>query len=178
MNGSDTLPHVRDGRPRGSKGHHNDGLQKRCGCPRRAWAKCRHPWYLTFGYRGRGVRLALNKYANKPPGYWMPKSEAETLRDTIRAAVRAGTFWETPPEPAAPTDGLTFEDVTHRYLDAVRADPGRRPHRIPSLQAQLALICRTLIPGAHGTLVRFGDLPVAAASSGISTPSETRAVSC
>jgi hypothetical protein len=30
------------------------------------------------------------------------------------------------------------------------------------LQAQLALICRTLIPGAYGTLVRFGDLPVAA----------------
>ncbi len=165
MNGSDTPDptacRARDGRPRGSKGHHNDGLQKRCGCPRRAWAKCRHPWYLTFGYRGRGVRLALNKYANKPPGYWMPKSEAETLRDTIRAAVRAGTFWETPPEPAAPTDGLTFEDVTHRYLDAVRADPGRRPHRIPSLQAQLALICRTAIPGARGSLVRFGDLPVA-----------------
>ena len=73
-------------------------------------------------------------------------SEAETLRDAIRAAVRAGTFWETPQQLAAPTDGLTFEDVTQRYLDSVRADPGRRPHRIPRLQAQLALICRTVIP--------------------------------
>ncbi len=51
--------------------------------------------------------------------------------------------------------------MTHRYLDAVRADPGRRPHRLPSLQAQLALICRTQIPGARGSWVRFGDLPVA-----------------
>jgi integrase len=156
-----TVRHARGGRPTGSKGHHNDGLQKRCVCPRRQWAKCRHPWYFNFGHRGRGIRLSLHKYAKKPASYWMPKSEAETLRDAIRAAVRAGTYWEAPKETAAPTAGLAFEDVTKRYLESVRADPGRRPHRIPSLQAQLALICRTLIPGAHGTLVRFGDLAVA-----------------
>jgi integrase len=150
---------ARGGRPQGSKGHHNDGLMKRCGCPRRQWAKCRHPWYFGFGHGGRLIRLALNKHANKVPGYWMPKSEAETLRDAIRGKIRAGTFWETP-APAAPTDRPTFEDVTQRYLDAMRSDPGRRPHRLPHSQAQLELICRTLIPGAHGQFVRFGDLAV------------------
>jgi integrase len=166
MNGSDTtpdqtFPRARGGRPKGSKGHHNDGLQKRCGCPRRQWAKCSHPWYFNFGYRGKGVRLSLNKHANKPLGYWMPKSEAETLRDTIRAAVRAGTFCEAPQPLAAPTNSLTVEDVTQRYLDSVRADPARRPQRLRTLLAQLALICRTVIPGARGSLVRVGDLPVA-----------------
>jgi integrase len=151
---------ARGGRPRGSKGHHNDGLMKRCGCPRRQWAKCRHPWYFGFGHGGRLIRLALNKYAGKPAGYPMSKSEAETLRDVIRSLIRAGTFRQTP-APAAPTDRLTFEDVTGRYLDAVGADPGRRPHRLPKLKAQFALICRTLIRAAQGTLVRFGDLPVA-----------------
>ena len=28
--------------------HHNDGLRKICGCPRRQWAKCRHPWHFSF----------------------------------------------------------------------------------------------------------------------------------
>jgi integrase len=165
MNGTDETPepahrHARGGRPAGSKGHHNDGLMKRCGCPRRQWAKCRHPWYFGFGHGGRLIRLALHKCAGKPAGYSMSRSEAESLRDAIRGEVRAGRFRQRP-APAAPLDGLTFEDVTLRYLDAVRADPGRRPHRIPRLQAQLALICRTLISGARGTLVRFGDLHVA-----------------
>ena len=150
---------ARGGRPYGSKGHHNDGLMKRCGCPRRQWPKCRHPWYFGFGHGGRLIRLALHKYANKSAGYVMSKSEAESLRDAIRGEIRAGRFRQTP-APAAPTDRLTVEDVTQRYLDAIKADPGRRAHRLPHAQAQLALICRTLVPGAHGQFVRFGDLAV------------------
>ncbi len=111
------------------------------------------------GCRFGTYRLGTLKYAGKPTGYWMSKSEAETLRDAIRSAIRAGTFRQTP-APAAPIDRLTVEDVTQRYLDAVRADPGRRPHRILRIQAQLALICRTIIPGAHGQPVPFGALAV------------------
>ena len=26
----------------------NDGLRKRCRCPKRKWAKCHHPWWFGF----------------------------------------------------------------------------------------------------------------------------------
>jgi len=39
----------------------NDGLRKRCGCPRRNWAKCPHSWYLNFQPRGGAHhRLSLD----------------------------------------------------------------------------------------------------------------------
>lgn len=28
--------------------HDNKGLRKRCGCPRRTWLRCPHPWHFAF----------------------------------------------------------------------------------------------------------------------------------
>jgi hypothetical protein len=64
-----------------------DGLQKRCGPPRRLWAKCPHPWHFGFHHGGTEYRCSLNKEAGKPPGYSMSKSEAESLRDLYRIQI-------------------------------------------------------------------------------------------
>ena len=60
----------------------NGGLKKRCGCPRRQWSKCAHPWHFGFKYDGKEHRWSLHKVANKPVGYWMSKSEAADWMDS------------------------------------------------------------------------------------------------
>jgi hypothetical protein len=74
--------------------HRNNGLRKFCGCPRREWARCGDPWHFSF----RGIRLSLNRQFGKPPGYAMSKTEAEALRDQLRAEIRSGAF-DKPPRP-------------------------------------------------------------------------------
>ena len=40
--------------------HQNDGLRKICGCARRAWPKCPHPWHFNFKLKGgRSHRFSL-----------------------------------------------------------------------------------------------------------------------
>src|SRR5438552_3452928 len=50
--------------------HNNDGLSKRCDCPRRQWLKCDHPWHFDF-YKRKKFRFSLDKIAEdrgeKPP---------------------------------------------------------------------------------------------------------------
>ena len=46
----------------------NDGLRKRCPCPRRTWAKCSHPWHFAFKHDGEHYRFSLgfrNRGANR-----------------------------------------------------------------------------------------------------------------
>ena len=100
------------------KRHRNDGLKKRCGCPRRQWSKCRHPWHLGFAYNGQEYRWSLHNVANKPPGYWMSKTEAEAIRDRLRGEIREGSLATTVPSPAAT---LTFGDVVERFSRIQRA---------------------------------------------------------
>ena len=65
--------------------HRSDGLRKRCGCPRRQWSKCLHPWHIGFAYNGKEHRWSLHKVASKPAGYWMSKEG--TLTDTAAPLV-------------------------------------------------------------------------------------------
>ena len=69
--------------------HHNDGLTKRCDCPRRQWAKCRHAWHLVFNHRGTRYRFSLDRHLGRPVN---GKTDAKAAADQIRAAIRAGEF--------------------------------------------------------------------------------------
>ena len=89
--------------------HRSDGLRKRCGCPRRQWSKCLHPWHIGFAYNGKEHRWSLHKVASKPAGYWMSKEG--TLTDTAA------------PSPDA---RLTFGDVVERYVERHVRVPTRR----------------------------------------------------
>lgn len=154
-------------RPRGSRTRHRlDGIHKKCQC--RAWSKCGCAWHLAFKYHGHPYYYSLNKWAGKPRIYRMTQSEAERLRDKLRDLIRdghaPGSNSESTLTPTTETP-LTLDDIATRY-EAFYAQQTwrgakRRPHRVPLLHQQLDLICRTRIPAAKETTVRFGDKPVA-----------------
>lgn len=141
------------GRPPGTKGHRNKGLFKKCGCRRRDWWTCAHPVYMNY----RSVRINLNLHAKLPPGTKLSRTEAEVLRANIVKEISEGTFNRE--SVAAATDKLTLRDVADRYLEDFKSDPNRRSHRAKKLDLQLALICRTEIPGANGLRVPMGQKP-------------------
>jgi integrase len=141
------------GRPRGTATHNNDGIFKYCS-HRSKWAKCRHSWFFNFRYNGTNHRFSLNKHFQKPRGYWMAKSEAEALRDSLRAQIRAGTFNGASPTatPEKADSPSTLREVATLYHDACGADPNRRAHRLPILRQSLDVLCRTVFDGQP-----FGD---------------------
>ena len=68
--------------------HRNDGLRKRCGCARRNWSECSHPWYLNFAWKGVHHRVNLDRVLGRTlKGKTEAKTEAENLRAAIRPAV-------------------------------------------------------------------------------------------
>jgi hypothetical protein len=65
--------------------HRNGGLRKRCGCPRKNWTKCSHPWHFNFKWRGLHYRLSLEREAGRPiTGKTDAQAEAERIRNAIR----------------------------------------------------------------------------------------------
>lgn len=147
------------GRPKGCRGHKNNGLFKKCEHRRRDWPTCGDPWYMNFAHKGQSHRINLYKYADKARGYEMPKTEAETLRDRIRAEIREGTFQSSGTD-STPANGRTLDDVAPLFLEWWAAQRERRPHRVEALKGVLDLICRTQIEGPRGTLIRMGDKPL------------------
>ena len=139
----------------------HDGLKKRCGCARRAWAKCAHPWHFSFFYNDTEHRYSLDVLAKargvKPP---RSKTDAETLRDALRVEIRNGTFVDPsappPPEPAADTR-LTFGDVVKQYRDRYVNVPTRRPSAAAMFDIHLKMLERVAVPAAHGTTVALKD---------------------
>ncbi len=73
----------------------NGGLKKRCRCPRRKWSKCAHPWHFGFAQNGKEYRWSLHRVAEKPPGYWMSKTEAQAIADRLRSDIRVGRLTDT-----------------------------------------------------------------------------------
>jgi len=89
----------------GKKRQTNDGLHKRCGCPRRVWAKCPHPWHFNFSWNGTHYRHSLNKLLGRKI---TSKTEAAAEADLLRAAIRGGTF----PSTAAVMPLPSLEQLT------------------------------------------------------------------
>ena len=69
--------------------HRNDGLRKRCGCSWRDWSKCSHPWYFSYQWKRHRYRISLDREVGQQ---LKGKTEATTAAETIKAAIRAGTF--------------------------------------------------------------------------------------
>lgn len=95
----------------------------------------------------------------------MSRSDAEALLAKLRVEIHDGRY--SPKVAKAYLGGeaevdvrLTIEDVGKALVKEFKADPSRRPHRGVALEVQLAAICRTPIPAAQGTTVRFGDIPM------------------
>ena len=126
--------------------HHNDGLRKRCRCPRRQWAKCPHPWSLNFKWAGRHYRLSLG------PGF-TSKTAARAEADRVREQIRSGTYGPqaatTAPVSLEQLMGIYFE----RYMRVHRA-------RVSNEESSMRVILRTELPTAAGLLRAFKDWPI------------------
>jgi integrase len=142
----------------------NDGIRKRCDCPRRQWAKCAHPWHFGFHHRGREYRYSLHVIA-QARGEQSPtmKSDAAKWRDQLRAEIRAGRFIEpdaprSVPEPAHVR--LTFGDLCGEYLKRHVQVPTRRPRGRREMEILIAMLRRAEIPVANGATARLETKPL------------------
>ena len=102
------------------KRHQNDGVSKRCQCPRREWSRCVHPWHLAFKRGGNRYRFSLSRMA-RTLGEPIPasKTEAKALADRLRGEIRAGRTPVARPVPTPDVSGLTFGDVCNRYSSSM-----------------------------------------------------------
>ena len=128
------------------KRQRNDGLTKRCGCRRRDWAKCPHPWHLAFMWQRQHYRLSLGPTIRS-------KTEAKAEADRLRDQIRAGTFGPQAASPAPVTLGQLMEVYFERYVRVHRA-------RVANEGYNRNVILRTEISTADGTLRPFTDWPI------------------
>jgi integrase len=103
------------------KRHHNRGLRKICGCPRRTWAKCPHSWHFNFKPKGGPAhRFSVDSEAGK---HIAAKGDAETLAENWRSAIRAGTFRrngaQDGPASVPSTQVLTLAKFGETYFERV-----------------------------------------------------------
>ena len=91
----------------------NNGLRKRCSCPRTKWAKCSHPWHLNYKWKETHYRLSLDREVGQPV---TSKSEASREAERIRTAIREGTFRQQMSEALADSPTLlTFATFAERW---------------------------------------------------------------
>lgn len=113
------------------KRNRNDGLRKRCDCPRRAWAKCSHPWHFNFEWNDEPYRFSLDRLVGKlvkdASGKWRrdratlgdpitSKTDAERERDRLRTLICAGTFTTAAPVRQTLTLGQLFDTFVREKL--------------------------------------------------------------
>ena len=142
----------------------HDGIKKRCGCPRRQWPKCSHPWHFSFHHGDHEYRYSLDKIARArgedPPA---EKTEASKWRDRLRVEIRGGTFVDpvaAPPTPSVPDARLTFGDVCEEYLKRHVRTPTRRPRARREMETLIAMARRAEIPAAQGATLRLEQKPI------------------
>jgi integrase len=142
----------------------NDGIRKRCDCPRRQWPKCVHPWHFGFHHRGREYRYSLDVIA-QARNEQLPttKSDAAKWRDQLRAEIRAGRFID--PDAATPTPQpadvrLTFGDLCAEYLKRHVQVPTRRPRGRREMEILIAMLRRAEIPAPNAMMVRLETKPL------------------
>jgi hypothetical protein len=65
----------------------NDGIRKRCGCARKNWPKCSHPWHFNYKHGDVHYRFSLDREVGRRIE---GKTEAEAEAERIRTAIRDG----------------------------------------------------------------------------------------
>lgn len=108
--------------------HRNDGLRKVCGCRRRKWVTCAHPWHFNYKWNGVAYRFSLDRQLGRR---LLGKTDAKNAADALRLAIRAGTFRDrvtVPPTPGVPpVAAVTFATFAEKYLE--RATPKKARDR-------------------------------------------------
>ena len=128
------------------KRHDNRGLRKVCGCARRSWAKCKHPWHVNVQVHGVPVRKSLDRLVGKRI---KSKTEAETAFEKLKVRLKEGTLdAEIPPD-------LTLSAMLERY----QRDYLSRTPSAARTRSQIAVITRVVLAKGGGASA-FGTWPV------------------
>lgn len=146
--------------------HKNGNKSKKCGCPRRRWAKCAHPYHVRIR-RGRLHRGPLNQLMGLPRGQWLSETEADTLVHKLIVMIDEGKCPcrrcrpQGTPVVAAPADTrLTLRELFARRVAEIAGDRSVRPHRIKVREKAYGVISETPIT-IGGNRVLMGDMAVA-----------------
>lgn len=152
----------------------DDGVRKRCGCGRRRWSKCAHPWHFNFHHAGTEYRYSLTVIARargeQPP---QGKTEARSWRDRLRAEITSGTFLGPKTNiPDIANARMLFGDVADLYLkryvgkltgtDGKSCWSGRhlRPKTAQQAEYHLDTLRLIEIPAPFGTTIRLESKPL------------------
>ena len=153
--------------------HRNDGLRKRCGCPRRKWAKCPDAWHLNFKWRGEVFRFSLArrigrlvKVESDGRAVWTrdsatlgkpitSKTEAETEAEWLRTGIREGGSLLTDQTTRSQRDTLTLEQLFDTYRTPYFTV--HRPTTLKATKYQVGLVLRTELVRADGERRGFGE---------------------
>ncbi len=130
----------------------NKGIRKVCGCPRRSWAKCSHPWHFNYKVRGgQSYRFSVDGEAGERIA---SKTEAEALADSWRTAIREGTFRRR-------TDQASHGEHVHHVPDVVTLETfgGIYAERLgtPISQNHRACFKQFIAFTAPNTEIRYGS---------------------
>ena len=127
----------------------NNSLRKLCGCPKRQWSRCLHPWHFAFQWKGTHHRYSLDRLLGRK---LTSKTEADAAAEQLRIDIRAG---RDPRTVTSTSHGVTVRQLLDAYEKAViapRGDTATRNHG-----AKVAVVTKTLVPAVTGALVAFGD---------------------
>ena len=121
--------------------HRNDGLRKRCECPRSGWVRCKHPWHANHSHGGKEYRVSLGKWARKPADYVMLQGEAKKLYRQWIGEIENG------PKVSAPVvDAPTFTTIADLYLTDYVHHPDRRTGAAKEMARQIEVLRKVFGP--------------------------------
>ena len=114
----------------------NDGIRKRCGCARKNWPKCPHPWHFNYKHGEVHYRFSLDREVGRRIE---GKTEAEAEAERIRTAIRNGTFRQagapadTPVQAAASMTFAAFAEVWEKRRGSELVRPRDNSYRLKKI---------------------------------------------
>ena len=92
------------------------GLGKRCGCAKKFWPQCRHPWWgwytRQFPPPKQKFRVNLTKWNQRGP---LSFNDARAVRKAWSVEIDAGTFNPSGRHHADGIEEITFAELVRRY---------------------------------------------------------------
>jgi len=132
--------------------HANDGLRKRCGCPRMKWPKCKHTWYFNYQWEGVHHRICLDKHVLKHTGHSIEgKIEAEREAARLRIAIEEGRYATQLPARVTLTIAQLLAHYVKEYVTL------ERPRSLENVKYQVGAIGATVLELPTGEARAFGE---------------------
>jgi integrase len=123
-----------------------------CGCSRRRWSTCAHPWYFSYQWQGRHHRFCLDKKLGRPIE---GRTAAEHEAERIRIAIRSGTFAKPAIADVPMTMQALADEYCRRYVRVRKVETRARAYELA-----LARICDVNISHPTRGSLAFGDWPI------------------